>query len=89
MAAAPRDRGPVAHLAGGHLEVSYQPCPGVRKELAELAAAERTSCSLVTCSVWVVESHPVLRVRAPAEEAEAVARIAALFGATSTATDLQ
>ena len=77
--------GPVAHLDAGRLEVRYQPGPGVRAELADLAAAEQTCCSFATWSVSEVEGQPVLHVVAPTDAQEAVASIAALFGATSTA----
>jgi len=77
--------GPVAHLDGGRLEVRYQPGPGVRAELAELAAAEQTCCSFATWNVSEVEGHPVLHVVSPTDTPEAVATIVALFGASSTA----
>ena len=54
-----------------------------------MAAAEQTCCAFVTWSVSVVEDHPVLHVRAPAEAPDAVAPIAALFGATLTTTQSQ
>jgi hypothetical protein len=76
---------PVARLVGGRLEVRYQPGPGVRVELAELAAAEQTCCSFATWSVSEVQGHPVLHVVSPADTPEAVAFIAALFGVSSTA----
>lgn len=77
--------GPVARLDVGRLEVRYQPDPGVRAELADLAAAEQTCCSFATWSVSEVEGQPVLHVVSPTDTPEAVAPIAALFGATSTA----
>jgi hypothetical protein len=73
---------PVARLHDGQLEVRYQPGPGVREELADLAAAEQTCCSFVAWSVTEVHGHPILRVTAPAGAAEAVTPIAALFGAS-------
>ena len=77
--------GPVAQLDAGRLEVRYHPGPGVLAELADLAAAEQACCSFVTWSVTEVEGQPVLHVVSPADTPEAVAPIAALFGATSTA----
>ena len=77
--------GPVAHLDGGVLEVRYEPGPGVKAELAELAAAEQTCCSFATWSVSEVEGHPVLHVMSPTGTPEAVAAVAALFGAGSAA----
>jgi len=74
--------GPVADLDAGRLEVRYQPGPGVWAELADLAAAEQTCCSFATWSVSEVEGQPVLRVVSPSGTPEAVAPIAALFGAT-------
>ena len=72
---------PVARLRDGRLEVRYQPGQGVREELADLAAAEQTCCAFVTWSVTEVQGHPTLRVTAPADAPEAVAPIAAAFGA--------
>lgn len=74
---------PVASVAGGRLEVVYEPGPGVLPELIELAAAEQTCCSFVTWSVAEVEGCPVLTVTAPDGAPEAVAPIAALFGAVA------
>jgi len=73
--------GPVAHLDGGRLKVRYQPGPGVKAELAELAAAEQTCCSFAIWSVSEVEGDPVLHVVSATNTPEAVAPIAALFGA--------
>ncbi len=56
--------GPRARRAGPLLEVRYQPVPGVREELEELAAAERQCCSFLTWTVTEVDGHPVLRVAA-------------------------
>ena len=80
---------PVAHLDGGRLEVRYQPGPGIRAELAELAAAEQTCCSFATWSVAEADGHPVLHVVSALDTPEAVAPIAALFGASTTAMTSQ
>lgn len=77
--------GPIAHLDGYRLEVRYQPGLGVRAELAELATAEQTCCSFATWSVLEVGGHPVLRVVSSTDTPEAVAPVAAQFGASSTA----
>ena len=76
---------PVARVDAGRLEVRYQPGPGVCAELADLAAAEQNCCSFVTWSVSQVEGQPVLHVVSPTDTPEAIAPIAALFGATSPA----
>ncbi len=78
-----------AHFDDGQLEVRYQPGPGVQEELAALAAAEQECCSFAVWSVSVVGGQPVLNVRAPTGAPDAVAPIAALFGATSSATESQ
>lgn len=53
--------GPVARLNLGRLEVRYRPRPGVRAELAELAAAEQICCSFASWSVSEIEvSHTQL-----------------------------
>jgi hypothetical protein len=53
---------PSASRDGRTLEVHFEAGPGVRAELAALAAAEQDCCSFVT---WTVSeddgSHPVLR----------------------------
>ncbi len=84
-----QDAGPVARLDAGRLEVRYQPGPGVRAELAALAAAEQTCCSFATWSVSEVEGQPVLHVVSPTDTPEAVAPIAALFGALDHVTTSQ
>ena len=76
---------PVASVDAGRLEVRYQPGPGVRVELADLAAAEQNCCSFVTWSVSQVEGQPVLHVVSPTDTPQAIAPIAALFEATPTA----
>jgi len=57
--------------------------------LAELASAEQACCSFVAWTVSAIGDCPVLRVTAPAGTPDAVAPIAALFGATSDTTALQ
>ena len=72
---------PSARVVAGTLEVRYQPGPGVQEELADLAAAEQTCCSFVSWSVINSDGQPVLLVSAPASTPDAVAPIAAMFGA--------
>jgi hypothetical protein len=72
---------PVAHVRDGHVEVRYQPAPGVLEELTALAAAEQTCCSFVAWAVTTIEGRPVLRVTAPTQDPDAVEPIAALFNA--------
>ncbi|WNV77022.1 hypothetical protein [Geodermatophilus sp. DSM 44513] len=69
--------------------MSYEPCPGVRQELADLAAAEQTCCPFVTWTVTEVQGRPVLRVTAPAGAPEVVTPIAAVFQAGADATFAQ
>jgi hypothetical protein len=73
---------PVTHLQGGHLEVRYQPIRGIQEELVSLVAAEQTCCTFAKWNVTTVEGNPVLHVTT---SPEAVAPIAALFGATASA----
>jgi hypothetical protein len=54
------------------------------EELASLAAAEQSCCSFVTWSVTSIEGRPILYVTAPPETPDAVAPIAAMFGATTS-----
>ncbi len=72
---------PSARIVAGTLQVRYQPGPGVLEELTDLAAAEQTCCSFVSWSVISSDGQPVLQVSAPAEAPDAVAPIAAMFGA--------
>lgn len=72
---------PSARRDGPHLTVRYEPGPGVQEELEALAAAEAECCSFVDWSVTQNGGVPVLLVTADPETADAVAPIAALFGA--------
>jgi hypothetical protein len=72
---------PSARVVAGVLQVRYQPGPGVQGELADLAAAEQTCCSFVSWSVTNSDGQPVLQVSGPAGAPDAVAPIAAMFGA--------
>lgn len=72
---------PSARRSGHRLEVRYEPAPGVREELEALAAAERRCCSFVAWDVDEAAGHPVLRVTGDSSAPDAVAPIAALFGA--------
>lgn len=72
---------PSARVVAGDLQVRYQPGPGVQEELADLAAAEQICCSFVSWSVTNSDVQPVLQVSAPAGAPDAVAPIAAMFGA--------
>lgn len=74
--------------AAPDLLVRYQPGPGVHEELADLAAAEQTCCSFLSWSVTNNEGQLVLRVSAPAEAPDAVAPIAAMFGAAQAPSRL-
>ncbi len=70
---------PTQRRSGHVLEVRYHPGPGIREELAALAAAERECCPFVTWTVDEGESHVILRVEADPARPDDVAPIAALF----------
>lgn len=72
---------PSAQVVAGTLQVRYQPGSGVQEELTDLAAAEQSCCSFVSWSVSISDGHPLLLVTAPADARDAVAPIAAMFGA--------
>lgn len=72
---------PIARRAGPQLTVRYEPGPRVQEELAELAAAEAECCSFVGWNVTIDGGVPVLVVTAEPDAPDAVAPIAALFGA--------
>ncbi len=71
---------PQASREGRTLEVRFEPAPGVRTELAELAAAEQQCCSFLTWTVAEHDGAPVLHVAAKPESPDDVAAIVALFG---------
>lgn len=72
---------PIAVRAGSQLKVRYEPGPGVQEELEALAAAEAECCSFVGWSVTLDGAVPVLLVTGEPDTPDAVAPIAALFGA--------
>jgi hypothetical protein len=63
------------------LEVRYLDAPGVREELATLAGLEQQCCAFVVWGVGHDGDRVVLRVTADPGNPDAVAAIAALFGA--------
>jgi len=77
-----------ARVVAGTLQVRYQPGPGVQEELTDLAAAEQTCCSFVSWSAINSDGQPVLLVSAPANAPDAVAPIAAMFGAAEAPAKL-
>ncbi len=79
---------PSARVVAGTLQVRYQPGPGVQEELTDLAAAEQTCCSFISWSVISSDGQPVLLVSAPANAPDAVAPIAAMFGAAEAPAKL-
>lgn len=72
---------PRARRDGPRLEVRYEPGRGVRQELESLAAAESECCSFVAWTVSQDGGAPMLVVTADADNPDAVAPIAELFGA--------
>jgi hypothetical protein len=72
---------PSARRCGHQLVVAYRAEPGVREELAALAAAERQCCSFVAWDVSQEADRVVLHVAADPGSPDDVAGIAALFGA--------
>ena len=62
----------------------YRSVPGVREELESLASAEQICCSLVTWGVREDDGQPILRVTSPVGSLDALAPIAALFGASDS-----
>ena len=71
---------PSATRSGHVLVVPYQPGPGIRKELEELAAVERECCSFVGWDVIQDEDHVVLRVAADPRTPHDISLLAGLFG---------
>jgi hypothetical protein len=72
---------PISRLVGHELEVRYRAAPGVREELQELAIAEQSCCAFLEWHVIDDHGQPVLRVVASDGSLEALATIAAIFGA--------
>ncbi len=72
---------PHVRRSGHLLEVRYEPKVGVREKLEALAADERRCCSFVAWEVIQDPDHVVLRITADPVTPDAVAPIAALFGA--------
>jgi len=76
-----------ARIVAGTLQVRYQPGPGVQEELTALAAAEQPCCSFLGWSVTNSDGQLVLLASAPAEAPDAVAPMAATFGAADAPTN--
>lgn len=70
---------PIARRTGRELEVRFRPGPGVREELAALAAAEPQCCAFVAWTVVLDGGQPVLRVTAPEDRPEDIVSIANAF----------
>jgi hypothetical protein len=70
-----------ARRRGHLLEVRYEPAPGLREELQELAAAERRCCSFAEWQVTQEADHVVLHVATDPGRPDDIAAIAALFSA--------